>query len=152
MLKGANPKDVAAAALFISFGAFFSLNAFFNLQLGTARQMGPGYFPSLVGLLLVAVGLAIGLRAWRTAHSSFGSVNWRGFALICIAPIVFGVTVRSVGLIPAIALAALLSSFASRRMTLTGALALSIGLTAFCVLAFSYYLNLPIPLLVWPFS
>ena len=75
------------------------------------------------------------------------AVPWRGLVLILAAPVVFGLTVRGLGLLPAIALVALISSFASRRMRPVLAAAITVVLTAFCVLVFNVGLGLPIRLI-----
>ena len=59
------------------------------------------------------------------------------------APIVFGVTVRGLGLVLALVLVAGIAAYASRRMTHRLAFLLAVGLTLFCVLVFSYALGLP---------
>ena len=63
------------------------------------------------------------------------------------APVVFALTVRKLGLLPAIALTALLCVYASRRATASLAVLLCIALTLFCLGVFSYGLGLPLPLL-----
>ena len=108
--------------------------------------MGPGYFPLILAGLLVALGLAI--VGYGFGHAATGSmaVPWRGLVLILSAPVVFGLTVRGLGLVPALALVVVIASFASQRMALWLALALTVGLTAFCVLVFSFGLGLPLRL------
>jgi hypothetical protein len=62
------------------------------------------------------------------------------------APIVFGATVRGLGLVGATALVVLLSAFASRRVSPGFAVVLAVSLTLFCVAIFHYGLGLPIRL------
>ena len=111
--------------------------------------MGPGYFPLVLAGLLVLIGAAIALRAVREEELAINmhAVPWRGLVLILAAPVLFGLTVRGLGLLPAIALVALISSFASRRMTLVLAAGITVVLTAFCVLVFNVGLGLPIRLI-----
>jgi hypothetical protein len=141
-----NLKDIGAGLLFIAFGAYFGIDAYKNLALGTALQMGPGYFPVMIGGVLALFGAAIVLRGIRTAPSPFGDVSWRGVALIGLAPVVFGATIRGLGMAPAIILTTLISVFASRRVGVVKAALLTLGLTVFCVVVFSYGLGLPSPL------
>lgn len=51
-----NPKDFWAGLMFIVTGLFFSLWAMEFYQMGTAVRMGPAYFPTVLGFLLVALG------------------------------------------------------------------------------------------------
>jgi hypothetical protein len=74
-------------------------------------------------------------------------VPWRGILLILGGIIFFGVTVRGLGLAPALFVAVLLSAFASSRTTALAALVLAVALTAFCAAIFVGGLGLPIPLI-----
>jgi Tripartite tricarboxylate transporter TctB family len=141
-----NTKDVLAAAIFVAIGAFFFSGALIDLRIGTALSMGPGYFPMMVGGLLMAFGAAIGLLAVGSTPSPYGPVSWRGIILITLAPIVFGLTVRGLGLVPSIALTIGISAFASSRMKISTALMLCASLTIFCVLVFNIGLGLPLRL------
>ena len=130
------------AALFIAFGAFFALQSL-GLEIGTALRMGPGYFPLLLAIVLILLGVVILVQAVRFESEAIGHVAWRGMLFILPAPIFFGLTVRGLGFIPSIFLTTLIASFASARMTLLTALLLSAGLTLFASLVFSYALGLP---------
>jgi hypothetical protein len=65
-----NPRDLAAGALFIAIGGFFALNAWLNLAVGRAFAMGPGYFPILLGMILIGFGIAIGAAGLGKPASS----------------------------------------------------------------------------------
>ena len=140
-----NVKDLGAGVIFIVIGLLFGVGAMQH-ELGTALRMGPGYFPLVLAGFLVALGLAIVMQG--LGHSTPGrlTVPWRGLVLILAAPVVFGLTVRGLGLAPALALVALISAFGSRRMSVLLAVALTVGLTVFCVLVFSLGLGLPLRL------
>ena len=142
-----NLKDIGAGLVFIAIGAFFSIDAAMGLTIGTTLQMGPGYFPAVLGGVLAAFGAAIAVRGLGRAPSPFGAVSWRGVVLIGLAPIVFGATIRGLGLAPAIVLTTLISVFASRKVGLLKATLLTLGLLIFCVAVFHYGLGLPTPLL-----
>ena len=138
-------KDLGAGVIFIGIGLLFGVGAT-DLDLGTALRMGPGYFPLILAGLLVALGLAIVVSGLGHSAADRLRVPWRGLVLILAAPVLFGFTVRGLGLAPALALVALISAFASRRMSVALAVGLSLGLTAFCVLVFSFGLGLPLRL------
>ena len=53
-----NGKDFWAGLLFIGFGMAFFIIAR-NYNMGTALRMGPSYFPTVLGGLLVVIGLAV---------------------------------------------------------------------------------------------
>ena len=137
-----------AGAIFIAIGLAFFVGGL-GLERGTAFRMGPGYFPLVLAGLMILIGAAITVQGLReeALAITMHAVPWRGLVLILIAPILFGFTVRGLGLLPAIALVALVSSFASRRMGLVMAAAITVLLTAFCVLVFNVGLGLPIRLI-----
>jgi hypothetical protein len=140
-----NHRDLLLGAIFTLIGAGFVI-ASRGLDLGTPQRMGPGLFPLLLASVLMLLGIAIAVQSFLTVEEPVGPVPWRGLVLILAAPVLFGITVRGLGLIGAVALAIAISTFASQRAGLVLAGLLTLGLTIFCVLVFSYGLGLPIPL------
>ncbi len=69
-----NGKDFWAGLMYIGFGAAFFLIAR-NYNMGTALRMGPAYFPTVLGALLVVIGLMVLGRSFfsKIEHS------WRLF-------------------------------------------------------------------------
>lgn len=142
-----NLRDFAAGTAFIVIGLAFGVNAWFDLRIGQANAMGPGYFPVMLGLILVGLGSTIAYSAVGKAHEAFGFVSWRGTALIAVAIVFFAVTVRGLGMAPALIGATLMGGLASGRLSLRGCVALAIGLSAFCVVVFIYAMQLPYPVI-----
>ena len=141
--KGFDPTDAVAGVLFIGFGLFFGLSSLLRLELGTALRMGPGYAPLVLAGLLLLLGVLILLGSLRSAPEPVGRIAWRGMIFLLPAPILFGATVRGLGFVPAIFLAALLASFASPRMRWWQAVLFAAAVTLFSTLVFSVALGLP---------
>jgi hypothetical protein len=141
----ANSKDLSAGLLFIAVAALFAAGTM-ELDLGTPLRLGPGAFPLLLAGVLALLGLIIVAQAFRNPTSHVVAIPWRGIALIVVAPVVFGLTVRGLGLVASVALIVAVSAFASQRMSLKLAVALTVGLTIFCVLVFNVGLGLPLRL------
>ncbi len=59
-MKVTNQKDFWAGIMFIAFGAFFSIHGR-EYKFGEAARMGPGYFPTALGVILVVIGLILAL-------------------------------------------------------------------------------------------
>ena len=129
-------------ALFIALGLIFAYESWM-LDMGTALRMGPGYFPSLLGFVLLLLGIVIVIQATRIGGEPVGPIAWRGMLLILPAPVLFGLTVRGLGFVPAVFLTALLASFASLRMKPHSALILSLAVTLFSYVVFTLGLRLP---------
>jgi hypothetical protein len=142
----ANTKDLSAGLLFIAIAALFGYGSI-DLDLGTLLKLGPGAFPLLLAGVLALLGLIIVAQAFRNPVTHEMVLPWRGIVLIVLAPILFGLTVRGLGLVPGIALVVAVSAFASSRMSVKLAIALTIGLTVFCVLVFNIGLGVPVRLI-----
>jgi hypothetical protein len=139
-------KEILAGGVFICFGLAFAAIAT-SYEIGTTLRMGPGYFPLVLGALLVLLGgiiVAKGVLAGEAER--IGVIPWRALGLILGAVLVFGLTVRGLGLVPSTFVAALMSAFASRRTSVVAALLISVGLTVLCVLVFVVALRLRLPL------
>jgi hypothetical protein len=134
--------NALAGILFIALGGFFAVQAY-GLELGTTFRMGPGYFPLVLALILIGLGIIVLVQAARASGEPLGPIAWRGLLLILPAPILFGMTVRGLGFVPSLFLTALLASFASTRMTIVTALLVSGGVTIFATLVFIEALGLP---------
>ena len=143
----ANRKDVTAGVFLVALALFFGGYAVRTLPAGSSFQMGPGYFPIVLSVLLGLLGATTVMGSIGQATSRFGTVSLRGVALITLATVSFALVIPRFGLVPAVSLAVLLSAFSSRRMTIRLALLLACGLTLFCALIFRYALDLPVQLL-----
>lgn len=141
-----NRSDLGAGAIFIAIGLGFGLMTLSGLDIGTARRMGPGYFPIMLSGILVVLGLAVLVKGIGTADEPRGPLPWRGLVVLLSVPVIFGLLIRPLGMAPVLLITTFVTSFASRRMTLLAAVALSVGLTLFCVAVFNFGLGLPLRL------
>ena len=138
--------DVLAGGIFVVIGGAFVVGSL-SYELGTPLRMGPGYFPLLVGVIVVALGLAIVLKGLIAGEvTAFGAVPWRAVAAIVAALLFFGFTVDGLGFVPASAVTALLTTLASSRVRPLRAVLVAIGLTVASTLIFVVGLQLRIPL------
>jgi len=62
-MKIRSQKDFWSGLMFIGSGLFFALWAMEFYQMGTAVRMGPAYFPTVLGFLLVALGAIVLLQS-----------------------------------------------------------------------------------------
>ncbi|HEV3362723.1 MAG TPA: tripartite tricarboxylate transporter TctB family protein [Acidimicrobiia bacterium] len=140
-------RDLLAGAIFAGFGLAFAVGAA-SYQMGTALSMGPGYFPLLVGGLLVLFGVLIVAKGFIAGEwEPIGKVPWKAVALLTGAVVFFGVTVRGLGIVPSLFVAALLSGLAGERPGIVLPTLIAFGLTLLSVLIFVVALQLRLPLL-----
>lgn len=139
-------REVAAGLLFIAIGGFFAIDSLLFLRIGTTLSMGPGYFPLVLGLVLVALGLAIALKGIGAPPEPFGPVPWRGGAFVIGAVVFFGATVRGLGIVPALGIATMLAAKSSPKTGWVGAVILSAALTSFSTFVFVHLLGVPVPI------
>jgi len=138
--------DVLAGGVFVLIGGAFVVGSL-SYELGTPLRMGPGYFPLLVGAILGALGVGIVLKGLIAGEViEFGTIPWRAIALIVLAVLFFGFTVRRLGFVPTSAVTALLTALASSRVRPLMAVAIAAGLTVASTLIFVVGLQLRIPL------
>ncbi|HMH20038.1 MAG TPA: tripartite tricarboxylate transporter TctB family protein [Burkholderiales bacterium] len=68
-MKIANGKDFWAGVMFVAFGAAFMVIAQ-NYPMGTAVRMGPAYFPTALGGILVVLGAVVLFRGFVSKISN----------------------------------------------------------------------------------
>lgn len=155
MQQQQHSSEVIAGLVFISFGVLFAVIAS-QYQLGTATNMGPGYFPLLLALLLSGVGLAQVVRYfdWSALKQTalqfparVSRAQLRTFGLIIASVALFGLFAESVGFVIATLLLIGISGLAYQQAKIKELVILAPSLTLISVLVFSYGLDLPLPLL-----
>ncbi len=109
--------------------------------------MGPGYFPLVLGGVLVVLGVAIVAKGFVAGEGApIGSVPWRPAVTIVAALLFFGATIGGLGVVPSVFVTALVAGFAGRRSGVVAPVVIAVGLTAVSVLIFVEALQLPLPL------
>ena len=141
-----NPKDfwTGLIYLFVGSGALIISR---DYDMGTAVKMGPAYFPTLLGVLLMVIGIISVLRSFLKSGSPIGVVAWKGLVLIVASTLLFGMIVRGAGLIIALPLLVIVSASASVRFSWKTSLAEAVGITVFCIVIFLKGLGVPLPIL-----
>ena len=140
-------KDFFAGATFIAFGLAFAIAAA-DYSVGTLLRMGPGYFPLVLGGLLVLLGVLTVVKGFVSPdEGEIGTVPWRSMALLVAAILFFGFTVRGLGLLPTLFLTTFLAALAGFKVAVVPAAVTAAGLTVLCYLIFILALQLRLPLL-----
>jgi hypothetical protein len=142
-----SPKDLLAGLLFIAAGiAAIAIAA--NYTLGTAARMGPGYFPRMLGLLLIVLGAILAARSLRLTGPPLPGWKWRPVLVTLGSVVMFGLIVNRVGLVISTILLIVMASAASHEFRLRDAVISGIALAALAVGVFVIGLKLQIG--IWP--
>lgn len=144
--RGDRP-DLLTALIFVGLG---TLGLFLSRGLdgGELAQMGPGFLPRLVCVLLIAVGLAVGLPALRRPGVAIEPIRLRPVLVILLAIVGFGLAVTHLGFVLASLWLILVGALADPGGKLRQTLALAAGLTVFGAMVFVFGLGVQVPL--WP--
>ena len=114
---------------------------------GTALRMGPGYFPTVLGGIMIAMGIYVLALGFRKDHEKIqGHTSYRALLILPISMVVFGWLMEEAGFIPAMLALIPIAASAGRDFRWKEIIPLTIGLTIACAAAFIYGLGLPYPL------
>jgi hypothetical protein len=139
-------RDFWAGVMLIATGAAAVVIAR-DYAFGTALRMGPGYFPSVLGGLMVLFGLYLLAQGLRSNEKIEGNWSLRALVVLPLSLVLFGLLMEYAGFVPALFVLVVGSSAAGSEFRLVEALLLAAGLTVFCTILFIYGLGLPYPLL-----
>jgi Tripartite tricarboxylate transporter TctB family len=139
-----SPQDLGAGAAFLLIGA---AGAYFgnDLAFGTAARMGPGYFPTLLSWLIIAIGVIVGFRGLTIQGPAIEPIQLRPILFVVAAILMFGYLLDIIGLALTAIVLTIVAAYARRDASLGEALLLGAGLAIFAVLVFVYALSQPLP-------
>jgi hypothetical protein len=141
-------KDFLTGLIYVGIGSGAIIVALVgNYNIGTALKMGPAYFPMFLSMLLILVGIISLIRSFITPGTPIGRFAIKGLLLVVASTVLFGLIVRGAGLIIALPLLVLVSSWASPQFRWGPSLALAAAMTVFCILVFLKGLGVPLPIL-----
>lgn len=153
-LKIKNPQDFWSGVLFFALGAL-AIYLARDYEMGSALRMGPGYFPTWLGGILMGFGVVIGGLAFRIEGEDAQALRWREWAwrpwLVLTATLaVFALLMEAdFGFVPSIMLLIVGCALAHKDVHWKETLLLSVFVTAGAVAIFSYGLGMPYPLFWW---
>jgi hypothetical protein len=143
-------EDFLSGLMFIAFGLAAVIIAR-DYPMGTAMRMGPGYFPTYLGAIMMVMGAIIAARglAQRAADEATKGFAWRPLIVLSGAFIAFGIAMESLGFIPALLILIMLSALAGKEFRLLEVVLLTAVLIVAAVGIFIYGIELPFRLFWW---
>ncbi len=147
MARIRHPKDFWSGVMFVGLGVFVLIYGS-KYALGTAARMGPGYFPRILGILMIVLGLILAIRVFYLKGAPIPRWKWRPTIVVLGSVVLFGAIVQSVGVALSTVVLIVASSFASHEFRPREALISGVFLAALAVGVFVIGLKLQLP--IWP--
>jgi hypothetical protein len=144
MFRVRSPQDLGAGVVFILIGVAGIVFGR-DLAFGSAARMGPGYFPTLLSYLIIAIGLVLAIRSLAADGPPIPPIHLRPLAVILAAILAFGLLIDRIGLALTAAVLTVGAAYARRDVNLVETLLLALGLALFAVGVFVYALTQPLP-------
>ncbi len=149
-----NLKDFAAGLLYILLG-LGAMTFIGEGELGTLAQMGPLYFPKIVGACLALTGAAVLLKSLRLGAADADNADrlnlhaWRPIPVLVIlgSAVIFALTLLPCGFLLSAFLTVFASTLAHPSFAWKRSVLLAAGLTALTALIFVYGMGLSVTLL-----
>ncbi len=141
-----NNKDFWAGLLFLGTGAG-AIAVARGYPFGTTLRMGPGYFPSVLGGILILFGIVIMGMGLRGNEKIQGGWPIRALIVLPLSLVVFGVLMERLGFIAALVTLIFGTALAGREFKLLEVLLLAVVLTVLAVVVFVWALGLPFTLI-----
>lgn len=143
-------KDFNAGLMFIAFGLVFAIVAK-NYPMGTAVRMGPAYFPTILGWLLVFLGVIVFIQSFISSDEKPKKMDPRALLWILGSVLAFALLVGplNAGLVPASVVIVIMSAYGGEEFRWRDAIISATVLSIACVGIFYYGLGLPFRLFPW---
>ena len=148
-MKIRNKGNFYASLLFIAIGAVFAIYSQ-DYPAGDSNRMGPGYFPTLLSLILLGLGLTALVMAFlpRESQPPPETTDWRGLGLVLGAVLLFGLLLPYAGFVLSVFVLVGVASLAGGESRLWETLVLAAVLAVLGVGVFGVGLELQFP--IWP--
>lgn len=137
----ANHKELASGLFFVLFGlGAFAINS--GYRFGDSSDIGPGFFPTSLAVILIAIGAAVMGKSFFSAPERLPSIDWRAAFATIAAIIAFGLALKPLGLVPAIVLLCVISQLGSRDVRPVSAAVTTVVLAVGSTIIFYYGLGI----------
>ena len=145
-MKIKSPQDFWAGLMFIGFGLFFATVALVNYQMGSAVRMGPAYFPTVLGGLLVFLGAIVMVNSFVLTGAKVAKFHFRPLLFVMVSSLAFAYLLKPLGLVLASIALVFVSAYGGHEFKWKEVAILSVVLVIFSVLVFVKGLTLPFPI------
>jgi len=141
-----NNRDFFAGMLYILLGALGMWIAR-DYPFGSALRMGPGYFPTVLGGMMIAFGVAVLMMGVKNNEKIKGNWSIRAMIVLPLSAVAFGILMEEAGFIPALAVLIPAAAASGREFKWLEVLLLTVGLIVISMCIFIWGLGLPYPII-----
>lgn len=145
------PKDLILGVIFL-LTSIFVISVATGYDIGTTRQMGPGYLPIVMGICLGAIALVLIGRSFVGRREPHAPIFIRPMAYVLGSTLLFAILIRPLGLLITVFLLVVPAALADGRRQLVPILALAAILSAATTLLFPLALGQQIPVMGYLFD
>ena len=150
-VKLRNNSDFWAGVMLLGIGAvamFISRDYQFSSALRSPQGfMGPGFFPTILGGILIAFGICIIVVGLKRGEKIQGSLSFRALVMLPLSLVLFGILMAVAGFVPALVALVFLSAASGKEFRFGEVLVMTALLTGGAAALFIWGLGLPYPLI-----
>jgi Tripartite tricarboxylate transporter TctB family len=118
-----------------------------DYSIGSLLRMGPGYFPIVLGVILVLFGIKVMVNGLLRGEKMQGKWSLRALILLSVSLVLFGILMEHAGFLPALAVLIVGSASAGKEFRIGEVCLLTGVLMVLSVALFVWGLGLPYPLI-----
>ena len=139
--------DLLTALLFLAFG-FAALIYGQRYDIGSVSRMGAGFFPTMVSVALIGIGLILLAQSIKMPEEEVGRIDPRAVILVLAGTLAFGLLIERAGLVIAATVLVLAARLADPGFRIIETLVLSACLIL--ITGGIFWWGLGLPLRLWP--
>ena len=140
------PKDLILGIIFL-LTSIFVISVATGYDIGTTRQMGPGYLPVVMGICLGAIAIILIGRSFLGAREPYEPFSIRPTMYVLGAALLFAILIRPLGLLITIFLLVASAALADGRRELIPIVTLAAIISVGATLLFPLALGQQIPVM-----
>lgn len=144
MLRIKAPQDLGAGLLFIAVGCV-GLYGGSDLTYGSARNMGPGYFPMWLSWIIIGMGVICIARSLVIEGEAIEKIPLRPLFFVFAGVLLFGYLVEYIGLFLSLILMTAVATQARNDTRQKEMLILAVSMSFLAVIVFVYVLGQAMP-------
>ena len=134
-------KNLISGLLLFCIGLFFSIYSVINYEFGILSDIGPAFFPLIIGVLLTLSGIAIiFIKDDEQDLVISDRINWTGLISIIIGITLFAILMNSIGIFLSTFIAMLCFTY-STQSNIIQRLMLSLIISILSQILFMFLLN-----------